>query len=529
MLRVFLSSLNLFSSRASSTVHHPSQEHKIDQAPFLAEEIPTAAPHTAADRPLEEWLAAEEVIAYDRLLANIAPGGSNTEDAVYGTVIASPSKEEPNYFFQWTRDAAIIMSTLLRDYSSGFRSTSDDLSKPPVLLADYASLQRQLQHNTNPSGSFTDLASLGEPKFLVSGDPFTGSWGRPQRDGPALRAITLMGYLRAYNASNPSLWKSTSPPGNAPFFRALYQPGSPIKGIIKADLEFVSRYWKDHGFDLWEEVNGLHFFTAMVQLRAMKEGAQLAATFGDHDASKRYETQHRRLQKFVTRFWNPKKQTLISTLGTTRTGFDCGNLLGSLHAHPIDDAINTDAAEVPIPFPPWDPRVLVSTYDLITDQRTRWPINDDRSTHDPLAGVAIGRYPEDVYDGLGTSTGNPWFLCTASIAEIFYRSAHHFLQTDRLEISKTAARFWIAVDPSLPVGSTLTSADPRFEPAIRRLIAVGAGFLGVLRKYAMPDGAMSEQIDGVKGKQRGARDLTWSYGAFLEAVRARRRVVERVG
>jgi glucoamylase len=33
---------------------------------------------------------------------------------------------------------------------------------------------------------------------------------------------------------------------------------------------------------------------------------------------------------------------------------------------------------------------------------------------------------------------------------------------------------------------------------------------------------MSEQFDRVTGYMRGAEDLTWSYGAFLQAVRARR-------
>jgi glucoamylase len=33
---------------------------------------------------------------------------------------------------------------------------------------------------------------------------------------------------------------------------------------------------------------------------------------------------------------------------------------------------------------------------------------------------------------------------------------------------------------------------------------------------------MSEQFHRVSGFMEGARDLTWSYGAFLQAVRARK-------
>ena len=50
---------------------------------------------------LEEWISQEEEIALDRLLANIAPGGSNVgPEAVNGTVVASPSREHPDYYYQ---------------------------------------------------------------------------------------------------------------------------------------------------------------------------------------------------------------------------------------------------------------------------------------------------------------------------------------------------------------------------------------------------------------------------------------------
>jgi glucoamylase len=37
---------------------------------------------------------------------------------------------------------------------------------------------------------------------------------------------------------------------------------------------------------------------------------------------------------------------------------------------------------------------------------------------------------------------------------------------------------------------------------------------------------MSEQFDRVDGFERGARDLTWSYGAFLQAVEARKKMLK---
>jgi glucoamylase len=49
---------------------------------------------------LDEWLQREEDIAVDSLLANVAPFGRNVPDAAPGSVIASPSKDHPNYYFQ---------------------------------------------------------------------------------------------------------------------------------------------------------------------------------------------------------------------------------------------------------------------------------------------------------------------------------------------------------------------------------------------------------------------------------------------
>lgn len=51
---------------------------------------------------LEVWIQREERTALDRLLANVAPGGRNVEGrgVVPGTVVASPSTDEPDYWYQ---------------------------------------------------------------------------------------------------------------------------------------------------------------------------------------------------------------------------------------------------------------------------------------------------------------------------------------------------------------------------------------------------------------------------------------------
>jgi len=60
-------------------------------------------------------------------------------------------------------------------------------------IEDYIHAQAVLQTVANPSGTFLPAGlGLGEPKYQVDGTRFNGAWGRPQRDGPALRALVSL-------------------------------------------------------------------------------------------------------------------------------------------------------------------------------------------------------------------------------------------------------------------------------------------------------------------------------------------------
>jgi glucoamylase len=487
-------------------------------------------PEGESQASFEQWLKEEEGRALQKLLSNIAPRGSNVQDAAAGSVIASPSKENPNYYYQWVRDAGITMQTLVDLYSND--PLSDLSSYLTPILDAYTSLQWRLQHTDNPSGKFSDLSGIGEPKFMPDGSPFTGSWGRPQRDGPALRALTLMSYLRAYNESHPLLWDSLDTHN---WFEPLYQADMPANSVIKIDLEYVSRYWQRDGFDLWEEVEGLHFFTMMVQLRSLQEGADIAAAFGDDGAAHWYRFQASEMKKRLPDFWDAEKNHLIETLGSARSGLDCGLLLGSLHGSSPATGNYTSI------FPPYSDEVLLSLLALTNDQRERFPINSALASSSsevgrpvPFAGTGIGRYPEDKYNGYGIAPdgGNPWFLCTSSAAQILYNTAQHLISSSSLEITPLGLPFWSALlspTPSydlLNENKTYNKDESVYMKAIERLMEVADEFLSVVRTHTDAHGSLSEQFDRVTGFERGANDLTWSYGAFLQAVWARQRVTE---
>ncbi|KAF3003613.1 Glucoamylase, intracellular sporulation-specific [Curvularia kusanoi] len=481
---------------------------------------------------LDAWIQQEERIALDKLLANVSPGGRNVEghDVVPGTVVASPSQDGPDYWYQWVRDAAITMNTLVDVYAD---DTSSALGRKASNILDaYVDLQKTIQRTANPSGNFGDLSGLGEPKFEVDGTPFTGSWGRPQRDGPALRALTLIHYLREFNASHPTLWTSSLAED---IFSPFYEASMPPTSAIKADLEYVSHYWNQSGFDLWEEVEGLHFFTLMVSARSLREGSQLARAFGDLGAADWYTLQAGYIENLLTKFWNKQKGHLVETLWSKRSGLDCGLLLGSLHALPSQ--VSGDNAV----YAPWSDEILVSLLALTRDQRNRFPINNspwssseddadmDAESEEPFEGAGLGRYPEDQYNGyITTNHGNPWFLCTSSAAEVLYRTSSRIATSSRLTISPTSLPFYTALlaSSSLDVSEGVYGpSDALFHSIVERLGDVGDQFLSVIRSHADAEGSMSEQFDKETGFMTGARDLTWSYGAFLQAVRARKEMM----
>lgn len=94
-------------------------------------------------------------------------------------------------------------------------------------IEDYITAQAVLQTVKNPSGSLLPSGlGLGEPKFNVDGTKFNGNWGRPQRDGPALRSIAIITYSNYLLAQ-----------GESQRVKEVIWP------IISNDLSYTGQYW----------------------------------------------------------------------------------------------------------------------------------------------------------------------------------------------------------------------------------------------------------------------------------------------
>ncbi|RYZ76796.1 MAG: hypothetical protein EOP05_03945, partial [Proteobacteria bacterium] len=353
---------------------------------------PTAALAPGVQRKdFVTWLSWQEGESIQRLFSNIS-----SPDTARGSVMASPERVAPNYFFHWTRDAALTMGEVLDLYD---RTTGTDRARIKKMMLEYVDFSRDNQLSNA-------LTGLGEPKFNPDGSPFMGGWCRPQNDGPALRAMTLTRFANRIIDDGEINYVRTK----------LYDNEIPAHTVIKADLEFVAHNWRTPNCELWEEVEGQHFYNRMVQRKSLVEGAKLARKLGDVGAAAFYDQEAQALAVELAKHWDERVGAFIPTIERTgglsykTSGLDSSTILAVLHT-------TYDGTEL-ISFT--DPKFISTLVALTESFRGLYPIN---AASTGLPGIAIGRYPEDMFGGTHFEFGNPWILLTAAFASSSYKIA----------------------------------------------------------------------------------------------------------
>lgn len=378
-----------------------------------------------------------------KIFANLSPPGTRA-----GTVLASPQRGEPDYYFHWVRDGALTMNTVF-----DILNRRGDDAEMIRRFTNYTELSRL--HQATPT-----LSSLGEPKFHVDGSAFNEEWCRPQNDSPALRAIALLRYVNW--ADQKKIFAGSDE-------------------VIRKDLDYIADNWRKPTCDLWEEVMGEHFYTRMVQRKALIEGAKQLERRGDTARAQRYRGEAKALEKEIMRHWDAKHGYFLATLNPVfgpekPSSMDAAVILGILHGHTDDGFLNFA-----------DAKVLKTAAVLEGKFRRQYPINNRAD----IPGIGIGRYPEDLWNGSSERSGaNPWFLLTSAFSR-YYRLA--------------AAELALAGHPR----KALRLAIKADEQLARAKFHAGEG------------GRMDEQFSRDNGFLLSARDLTWSYAETLEAEWAR--------
>ncbi|KAH0037358.1 extracellular glucoamylase protein, partial [Aureobasidium melanogenum] len=430
---------------------------------------------------LASWLSSENTVALQGVLNNIGASGSKASGASAGVVVASPSKSNPDYFYTWTRDSALVFKALVDQLIAGNKSLEP-------LIQQYISAQANLQTVNNPSGGLCS-GGLAEPKFEVNLTPFTGAWGRPQRDGPALRATAMIAYSR-YLIAN----------GNTTTVNNIIWP------IVQNDLSYVTQYWNQTTFDLWEEINSSSFFTTAVQYRALIEGNNLATQLGK--SCPNCVSQAPLVLCFLQSYWTGSYA--LSNTGGGRSGKDANSILTSIHV--FDPAASCDSTT----FQPCSDKALAN-HKVVTDSfRSIYSINQGIAQG---SGVAVGRYPEDSY-----YNGNPWYLNTFAAAEQLYDAVYQWKKIGSISITSISLPFFKDVYSSAAVG-TYASSTTTFTSIVNAVQTYADSYMSIAQKYTPSSGALSEQYNRADGTPLSAADLTWSYAAFLTAYNARANVV----
>jgi glucoamylase len=387
-----------------------------------------------------------------------------------GCIIASPSfpknlaTVDQNYVYNWTRDAAI---TAIELAEAGFPVDAD-------LLEDYVSFADVCQRNSG--------GDLSVAVHTIEGWPRQG-WSH-QHDGPALQGLAL---LRCH----PSL------------DAAAQQVAA---RLVDADLAFVLAHHREPRTNLWEEVEGQSFFTRSVQLRFLEQVREdplgRGVPAGVDEAAGW-------LRDALAQHWDPAGGYYVSVREPVNP------------RDRYDPNIDIVLAAVHGAVPVTDPRLLATAAKL----RRQWedpasPVAYPINAADAQLGIGplLGRYPGDTYDGDFSDdpqgplpTDHPWALCTAAFAELYHRLAAA-VQDGGVPFDGLAADFFGQVGIAAGTDPGTAAASLR-EAGDRMLRAV---------VYHSDHFELSEQFDGRTGYEKSVRNLTWSYAAFLSAVRARR-------
>lgn len=420
----------------------------------------------------------------------------NINGSVPGLVVAAQSFEEPDYGFHWIRDAAFTYDFILDLY----KSLPNRDTKIARDLEDY--FLQFIQASIDEQKDQTAIKGLGDPKFYLNNNTaYQGLWGRPQNDGPSIRAYVVIEFAKEYIKKG----------GNKDYIIGLSW-----EAPIKVDLEYIVKNWTQSSYDAWEEVNSDNVFNKLVARKALVVGSEFASEYlKDYSSYKTLTETFNELNATLENFFNPLREYIIVNYGPVihrkSSRKDASTLLGINHGYLGDGH-----------FAPTDDYVVRTVYEIGTAFLDVFNISsisqDDNGL--PLA-PPTGRYPEDVYNGVDTSFGNPWFLSCASFAEYFYNAAKGFKDQGSITITEQTSPFWKYYASGVHAEGTVTKDSEHFDHLIDALTGWGDAYIRTIKHFAGEDGHLSEQFDKDSGVLRGATDLTWSYVSLLTAAFAR--------
>ena len=337
------------------------------------------------------------------------------------------------YTYMWPRDGAIVTVALLQ--------------------AGYAEITRRFFHFCSKL-----VTAEGFVLHKYCPDGSVGSSWHPWMSPDGKRQLPIQEDETALILW--ALWAHFEKFHDVEFVKPLYKP------MIKTIGDFLARYREPHtrlpaaSYDLWEERRGIAAFTVGAVWAGLNAAARFTDAFGEAALAERYRRAAAEIREATERImFDPSVGRFARMVNVSREGEIAADMtmdasLSGLWLFGMFDAN--------------DPKI-VSTMEQVVNRLT---------IKTPIGGIA--RYENDYYfqasKDLSNVAGNPWILCTLSVA-LWYANR-----------AKSPGELQKAID-------ILLWATQR----------------------AMPSGVLPEQIDPYSGKPLSVSPLTWSHASFVLA------------
>ena len=456
---------------------------------------------------LDSWIAREYCHAAVEMMRGISPlevikerpGFGQVIRPKLGAIVASPVPAsydpDPDYFFHWYRDSAVIIDALrvlandgtdegfpriaarhfgdFVSFSLGLRGLDGRaLVAAPGwrgrVQDDFRRFLRTDEDLANAHGP----AIAAETRVNADGTLDISSWARPQHDGPALRALAVLRWLR--RGARPPQAEALEQ-ANAVTLAPIIEAGA--AELLQADLAFTRARSPEPCFDIWEEELGVHYYALCVAAAALEAGAAWLTVHGSGHEADGCRADAAALRERLDAFWSAEdgfyRSRTLATGERSAKELDISVVLAAIHA-------DAPGARHSVS----DPRVHSTLERLEALFDAEYPINRNR----PRArGPALGRYRDDQY-----YSGGAYYFSTLGASELCFRAASRAGTTEA-----------------------------------RQLIERGDAYLETVRAFTPSSGDLSEQFDRRSGEQTSAKHLAWSYAAFITCTAARRAALDR--
>jgi glucoamylase len=431
-----------------------------------------------------------------------------------GSIVASTEMAaydpKPDYFFHWLRDSALVVDAL--------REALEDGTLEPYAvehLVDFVNFSLKLcrldgpsflQHGGYPEAvepsflqhvrsraEIADITSdrvLGEARYNADGSLDLLKWGRPQDDGPALRALTV---IRCFAIDA---------------FRA--RAGAAASELLRSDLDYTLAHWRWPCCDLWEEAIGFHYHTRLVQQAALAAGAAHFEEAGEAARAKACAAAADELLAALDSHFDPEDGVYLGRLAEEGPNapparrLDIAIILATVQAGRRAGAHSVV-----------DPKTLATLFALehLFDD---YPINRTRPKD---CAPALGRYAGDSY-----FSGGAYYFSTLGAAQFFFLLAQAAAEGEEIVLT-ARSRAPLAELLGLPdaaLGERTLEGKLLLQLAVAALRR-GDMYLETVRRYIPASREMSEQFSQYDGQPTSADKLTWSYASFVAAFAARQR------